>query len=74
MERSELDLIEKLSVGHDELRHLWTRHQYFERSLVRLQDVRHPSEADRREIGRIKRMKLRGKERISAILTQHRDL
>ena len=74
MERSELDLIEKLSAGHDELRHLWTRHQDFERDLSRLQDVRYPSEADRREIGRIKRMKLRGKERISAIIGAHRDL
>lgn len=74
MERSELELIEQLSTRHDELRHLWSRHQDYEKSLIRLQDVRFPSEADRREMGRLKRMKLRGKERIHAILGQHRDV
>lgn len=74
MERSEVELIEKLSSGHDELRHLWSRHQDLEKSLARLQDVRFPSDADRLEMSRIKRMKLRGKERIHAIIGQHRDL
>lgn len=74
MEREEIEAIEQLLPRHDELRHLWSRHQGFEKSLTRLQDVRYPSEADRREIGRIKRMKLRGKERIAAILGTHRDL
>lgn len=74
MERDELDLLHSLAVGHDELRHLWGRHQAFERDLGRLTGVRHPSEAERREMGKIKRMKLRGKERMQAILDAHRGV
>lgn len=74
MEREELDLIHRLSTQNDELRHLWHRHQAFERDLGRLDTVRYPTEAERREIGRIKRLKLRGKERMQAILDAHRNV
>lgn len=74
MERTELDLLSTLAVGNDELRHLWGRHQAFEQTLGRLGGVHHPSEAERREMGRIKRMKLRGKERMQAILDAHRNV
>ena len=74
MESHDVELIERLAGGHDELRHLWTRHQDYERDLARLQDVRNPSEGERRKIGEIKRMKLRGKERMESILATHRDL
>ncbi len=73
MERHELDLISRLAGNHDELRHLWGRHQGFEAHLSRLDGVHHPSEAERREIGKLKRMKLRGKFRMQAILDAHRD-
>ncbi len=74
MEPTELDLLSTLAVENDELRHLWGRHQAFERDLARLGGVHHPSEAERREMGRIKRMKLRGKERMHAILDAHRNV
>ena len=74
MEREEVERIHQLAASHDELRHLWTRHQDFEKHLDRLGSVRYPSEAERREMGRIKRMKLRGKERMHAILDAHRGL
>jgi len=72
MESDELDLVQRLAAGNDELRHLWGRHQGYERDLGRLDGLRYPSEAERREIGRLKRMKLRGKERIQAIIDAHR--
>jgi uncharacterized protein YdcH (DUF465 family) len=34
--------------------------------------VRHPSESETREIARVKRLKLRGKDRIQQILAAHR--
>jgi hypothetical protein len=73
MEATELDLITRLSTSHDELRHLVGKHQDYERDLGRLERIRFPSEAERREISKIKRLKLRGKDRIQSILAQHRQ-
>jgi uncharacterized protein YdcH (DUF465 family) len=73
MERQDLELIESLANGHDELRHLWTRHQDFERDLARLNGVRNPSDDERRQISNIKRAKLKGKERMQSILDAHRN-
>lgn len=72
MERSELEMIDRLSTSNSELRHLWTRHQQFERDLERLASIRNPSDEERREMGRIKRVKLQEKERIARILAGHR--
>jgi uncharacterized protein YdcH (DUF465 family) len=72
MEAAEIELIGRLSDSHDELRHLYGKHQELERELGRLERIRHPSEAERRDINRIKRLKLRGKDRIQGILADHR--
>lgn len=71
MESTELDLIRHLSAKNDELRHLYAQHQKYEGQLSSL-TVRHPSESELREIARVKRLKLRGKDRIQAILASHR--
>ena len=73
MEATELELINRIADGHDELRHLVGKHQDYERDLARLERIRYPSEAERREINRIKRLKLRGKDRIQSILASHRE-
>lgn len=74
MEPSDLDLIARLTPNHDELRHLVTVHHGFEKTLTRLESVRFPSEAERREITKVKRLKLRGKDRIQRILAEHRGV
>lgn len=71
MEPYELEKIAKLAPSHDELKRLMFLHEGYEKSLSRLESVRHPSEAERREISRIKRLKLRGKDRIRVILADH---
>jgi len=71
MEATELDLINRLSSSNDELRHLVGKHQDYERELGRLERIRYPSEAERREINKIKRLKLRGKDRIQLIIGEH---
>jgi uncharacterized protein YdcH (DUF465 family) len=71
MEASELELIARLAPNHDELRHLVSQHHGFESTLSQLAAVRNPSETERREIAKVKRMKLKGKDRISQILRQH---
>jgi uncharacterized protein YdcH (DUF465 family) len=71
MESSELELIHRLSAKNDELRHLFSQHQKYESQLTSM-TVRHPSESESREIARVKRLKLRGKDRIQQILAAHR--
>lgn len=71
MESSEIELIHHLSAKNDELRHLYMQHQKYEGALSRL-IVRYPSESEQREIARVKRLKLRGKDRIQQILTANR--
>lgn len=71
MESSEIELIHHLSAKNDELRHLYIQHQKYEGALSRL-IVRYPSESEQREIARVKRLKLRGKDRIQQILTANR--
>lgn len=73
MEATELEVINQLTLSNDELRHLYGKHQDFERELGRLERIRYPSEAERREINRVKRLKLRGKDRIQSILVSHRE-
>ena len=72
METSEIELIDRLAPVHDELRHLVFQHRNFEKELARLEGIRYPSDSERREINRIKRLKLRGKDRISRILVESR--
>lgn len=69
MEAGEIELINRLSPNHPELKYLVQRHQGFEKELGRLERIRFPSEAERREINKLKRLKLRGKDRIQEILT-----
>lgn len=69
MEQSELELIERLSQSNDELRHLYQKHRTYEKELARLTGVQHPSETERREITRLKKQKLNGKDRIRRILS-----
>ncbi len=72
MEATDLALISRLSSTHDELRHLVSKHREFESQLASLEAIHHPSEVERRQISQIKRLKLRGKERIHRILAQSR--
>ncbi|MFZ5476404.1 MAG: DUF465 domain-containing protein [Myxococcota bacterium] len=71
METSEIELIKQLVPTHAELRHLVQQHRSFEEELGRLERIRFPTEAERREINKIKRLKLRGKDRIAGILKAH---
>lgn len=71
MEAGELELINRLTPSNAELRYLVQRHQGFEKELTRLERIRFPSEAERREIKLLKRMKLRGKDRMKEILAKH---
>jgi len=74
MERHEVELIQSLASQHDELRYLWSRHQTMEKDIARLDSIRNPSSLERKEIAELKRNKLKGKERMQAILDAHKGL
>ncbi len=68
MEQTDRTDIEQLATDNAEIRHLLTRHRGLEREIDRLASVRFPSELERRELARLKLLKLRGKDRMAVIL------
>jgi uncharacterized protein YdcH (DUF465 family) len=68
----EIELIQRLAATHEELRALWKRHRSLEEELQSLDGQRFltPQEAMRRK--EIQKAKLAGRDRIQAILEQHR--
>ncbi len=65
-------LIEQLVSTHQELSTLVTAHQAFEGQLDDLKSRRYLSDAERLDMARIKKQKLRGKDRILRLLAEHR--
>ncbi len=72
MEDYERTRIEVLTATDAELRGLWEQHLDFERQLVELDGLAHPTAEEETERKRIQKLKLVGKDRIATILTQHR--
>jgi uncharacterized protein YdcH (DUF465 family) len=68
VEAGERERLTALSSSNAEVRYLLARHEGLERDLTRLEAVRYPTEDERRDIQRIKRLKLRGKDRLQSIL------
>ncbi len=65
-------LIEQLAPADEELNTLVTAHRAFEDQLDEMKGRRYLSDAERLEMARIKKQKLRGKDRILRILADHR--
>jgi uncharacterized protein YdcH (DUF465 family) len=72
MEPRDVALIERLLPGHPELGRLWEEHVRLDRELTELHDRRFltPEEEARRQ--EIRKAKLAGRDRIEAILREHR--
>jgi uncharacterized protein YdcH (DUF465 family) len=65
-------LIETLAPTHEELNELVRAHRAFEDKLDEMGSRRYLSDTERLEMARIKKQKLRGKDRIQQILAEHR--
>lgn len=65
-------LIEHLAPTHDELSTLVHAHRAFEDQLDEMSSRRYLTDAERLEMARLKKQKLRGKDRILQILAEHR--
>ena len=72
MNQAERALIDELVPRHDELRELVDRHRAYEDQLEEMSKRRFLSEIECMEMARIKKKKLRGKDRIHRILAEHR--
>ncbi|HJN73095.1 MAG TPA: DUF465 domain-containing protein [Myxococcota bacterium] len=72
MEERDLSLISSLTPYNPELAALMREHGKLERELTGLVGRRFLSEREQREVKFLKRRKLRGRDRIEAILSRHR--
>ena len=74
MEEQELTIIESLVAKDEELAVLWREHQEFERLLEGYNTLRYLSPEEEVERKRLQKLKLAGRDRIEAILAQHRTV
>jgi len=72
MEERDLSLISHLSPSHPELAALMLEHRSLEKQLTGLAGRRFLSAREEHEVKALKRRKLRGRDRIEAILRAHR--
>jgi len=72
MEQRDVALIERLLPRHAELRRLWEEHQRLDRELERLVAQRFLTPEEEGRSQEIRKTKLAGRDRIEAILREHR--
>ena len=72
MEERDRRLLDTLRQSNEELDRLWLEHGEFEAKLGALNKRHARTPAEDQEILRLKRLKLQGRDRIEAILSQHR--
>jgi hypothetical protein len=72
MERQDLDLIEKYSPVDEELRRHIEDHHRYEEILENLSKRAHLSPEEELEEKRVKKLKLKGRDRIEQILSKYR--
>lgn len=72
MEGRDLELLTTLSQSNEELSKLLAEHDDFEKQLNDLSKRRALTPQQETEVHRLKKLKLQGRDRIEAILAQHR--
>lgn len=72
MEPKDVELLNTLSESNDEISRLMSEHADFEVQLKRLNKRRAFTPQQEAEMNRIKKLKLQGRDRIEAILAEHR--
>jgi len=72
VEPKDVELLNTLSESNDEISRLMSEHADFEVQLKRLNKRRAFTPQQEAEMNRIKKLKLQGRDRIEAILAEHR--
>ncbi len=73
MNTSDIVIIQDLSVSNPELSRLLERHREYERELEFMARRKWLSSTEQSERQRLKRLKLRGRDRIESIIAPHRQ-
>lgn len=73
MEHKKIEIIRQLIPANQELATLWEEHLAFERQLETLNDALYLSTTEQMERKRIQKLKLAGRDRIEAILSECRE-
>ncbi len=72
MNDADRSLIDQLVPANQELGRLMDAHRAFEARLDELAQRRYLTDSEQLEVARLKKQKLRGKDRILSILAEHR--
>lgn len=72
MDRSDLELINRIAVENSELRRLWEEHLAFEKQIDELGRKSFLTVSEEMELRDIKKRKLAGRDRIEQILAAYR--
>jgi len=72
MEQKDVSMIQNLLAQDQELAKLWKEHLELDSKIEALSERRYLSAEEEVEIKRLKKMKLAGRDRIEAILADHR--
>ena len=73
MEENDLQLIRKLIPKNKELKELWDEHLDYEQKLEQLNKRRYLSTEEEMKRKELQKLKLKGKDKIAAILRGHRE-
>ena len=73
MEQRDLELIEKVAKENPELAGLWQEHRALETEIQTMDDRVYLSAEEQMERKRLQKLKLAGRDRIEAILADHRQ-
>ncbi|WP_044351226.1 DUF465 domain-containing protein [Dethiosulfatarculus sandiegensis] len=73
MEEKDLNLLEQLRQENTELNALWVEHIELEKKVSELSERLTLSPPEQVELKRIKKLKLKGRDRIDEILSEHRQ-
>jgi len=73
MDKQDIALIEELMGENQELAALWREHQELEQKLENLAQRSYLAPDEEQEVKRLKKVKLAGRDRMEAILAEHRQ-
>ena len=73
MEQQDIEIINRLVDENEEMARLWAEHQELEAKLKNMENKMYLTAEDQVEVTRLKKVKLAGRDRIEAILAEHKQ-
>ena len=73
MEQQDIAIINRLVNENEEMARLWAEHQELEVKLENMENKMYLTAEEQVEVTRLKKVKLAGRDRIEAILAEHKQ-